>query len=231
MVDSASTPPCRELVEEYASSIPGLTYLREDAPGLARARNRGREAARGDIVAFVDDDAAPTSPTGRAGSSSPSPTRASVASEARVIAFFPDCERPRWLSDRLLQFAGITRFETAREARSSAEWPFGANIAFRREALESRGRLPGAPRPERHFTAVGRGVGGDRGRARRRLANRPPPGRGRGPRRTRLALHLAVLLAATLVGRRDARPHAGRSRTDAGPPAGGGSAQTLPLRR
>ncbi len=42
VVDSASTPPCRGLVEEYASSIPGLTYLREDAPGLARARNRGR---------------------------------------------------------------------------------------------------------------------------------------------------------------------------------------------
>ena len=41
-----------------------------------------------------------------------------------------------------LQFAGITRFETAREARSSAEWPFGANIAFRREALEAAGGFP-----------------------------------------------------------------------------------------
>ena len=48
--------------------------------------------------------------------------------------------RPRWLSERLLQLAGITRFgETPREPRSSAEWPFGANMAFRREALADAG--------------------------------------------------------------------------------------------
>jgi glycosyltransferase involved in cell wall biosynthesis len=34
-------------------------YLREDEPGASRARNRGAEVARGDIVAFTDDDAAP----------------------------------------------------------------------------------------------------------------------------------------------------------------------------
>jgi GT2 family glycosyltransferase len=60
--------------------------------------------------------------------------------------------RPRWLSERLLQLAGITRFgDRAREPRSSAEWPFGANMAFRREALEdvgvfttTLGRRPGS---------------------------------------------------------------------------------------
>ncbi len=141
VVDSASTPPCRELVEEYASSIPGLTYLREDAPGLARARNRGREAARGDIVAFVDDDAAPHPHWAlRIVEPFADPSIGCVGGSCH--AFFPDCERPRWLSDRLLQFAGITRFETAREARSSAEWPFGANIAFRREALEAVDGFP-----------------------------------------------------------------------------------------
>ena len=48
--------------------------------------------------------------------------------------------RPGWLSERLLQFAGITRIgSSAREARTSAEYPFGANICFRRDALVQAG--------------------------------------------------------------------------------------------
>jgi GT2 family glycosyltransferase len=57
---------------------------------------------------------------------------------ACVPAF--DVTRPRWLSERLLQLAGITRFgDVAREPRGSGEWPFGANMAFRRVALERAG--------------------------------------------------------------------------------------------
>ena len=57
---------------------------------------------------------------------------------ACAAAFEPEAERPQWLSDRLLQFAGITRFgDVARPARSSTEWPFGANMAFRASALGS----------------------------------------------------------------------------------------------
>ena len=140
VVDSASQPPCSELVERYAARLPSLRYLREETPGLSRARNRGVEAGSGDIVAFLDDDAAPR----------PDCTRriaAPFAADATIgcvggacHAFFGDCRRPRWLSERLLQFAGVTRFgPPAREARSSAEWPFGANLAFRREALAEVG--------------------------------------------------------------------------------------------
>ena len=92
-------------------------------------------------MAFVDDDAAPHYHWARRiVEPFADPSIGCVGGSCH--AFFPDCERPRWLSDRLLQFAGITQFETAREARSSAEWPFGANIAFRREALEAAGGFP-----------------------------------------------------------------------------------------
>ncbi|HSI97274.1 MAG TPA: glycosyltransferase family 2 protein [Gaiellaceae bacterium] len=137
VVDSGSQPSCRALVEGHAREFPLLRYVREDEPGLSRARNRGIAEASAGIVAFVDDDAVPRADwAGRVVSAFDADDRIGCVGGACVPVF--DGERPRWLSDRLLQFTGITRFgPRAREARSSAEWPFGANIAFRREALPS----------------------------------------------------------------------------------------------
>jgi glucosyl-dolichyl phosphate glucuronosyltransferase len=138
VVDSASHPPCAPIVARFARRIPLLRYCYESAPGLSRARNRGLRETSCDLVAFIDDDAAVTPDWAR-----------------RLAAPFSDCEvacaggtcrprfeapRPRWLSERLLQFAGITRIgPAAREARSSAEYPFGANICFRRGAIDTIG--------------------------------------------------------------------------------------------
>jgi glycosyltransferase involved in cell wall biosynthesis len=138
VVDSASDPPCEELVAGYEGRLPGLVYVYEPKPGLSRARNRGLALTRAPVVAFVDDDAAPRADWSReiVAPFASDPSIGCVGG-ACVPAFEDGALRPAWLSDRLLQFAGITRFgEEPRVARSSAEWPFGANIAFRVSALE-----------------------------------------------------------------------------------------------
>jgi glucosyl-dolichyl phosphate glucuronosyltransferase len=143
VVDSASRPPCEDLVARYARSVPNLTYVREEEPGLSRARNCGVAHATGRIVAFLDDDAAPRPDWGRRIVAAFDDPSIGCAGGACHAVFEDAARRPRWLSDRLLQFAGITRFGSeAREARSSAEWPFGANIAFRAEALRTRKPFP-----------------------------------------------------------------------------------------
>ncbi len=134
VVDSASAPSVRPVVERFADRIARLRYVYEREPGLSRARNRGVAVATGELVAFVDDDAAPAPDWARRiAAPFADPGIACVGGSCRP-AF--EAERPRWLSDRLLQFAGITRFAgAARAARSSAEYPFGANVCFRRTSL------------------------------------------------------------------------------------------------
>lgn len=56
MIDNCpSTDATRQIVNEF----PLVRYVREPVPGLDVARNRALTEARGDIVAFSDDDAAP----------------------------------------------------------------------------------------------------------------------------------------------------------------------------
>jgi GT2 family glycosyltransferase len=135
VVDSGPTIPCEALVRRV---LPAARYVVEPEPGLSRARNRGLAAAACELVAFVDDDTAPA------------PDWA-----GRIVAPFDDTAigcvggtctpafespRPEWLSDRLLQYAGITHFGPhARPAANSSEYPFGANVAFRRSAVTDAG--------------------------------------------------------------------------------------------
>lgn len=58
VVDNAPVDDALELViaERYADR-PEVRYLVEPLPGTSRARNAGSAVARGDLVAFIDDDA------------------------------------------------------------------------------------------------------------------------------------------------------------------------------
>ena len=62
VVDDGRSDATREQVEQRAQRAlggPMLRYLRPDGRGPAAARNRGWRAARGDIIAFTDDDTVP----------------------------------------------------------------------------------------------------------------------------------------------------------------------------
>ncbi len=57
LVDNApATNATCELVESDFAGLKNLRYVREDRPGLSAARNRGLAEARGEIIAYTDDD-------------------------------------------------------------------------------------------------------------------------------------------------------------------------------
>ena len=140
VVDSASDPPCAKVVESSAASLARLKYVYEPSPGLSRARNAGLRAATTELVAFVDDDAVVAADWGRLIVTPFTDETVACVGGSCVPAFA--AARPGWLSDRLLQYAGITRFRTAGEARDTRDYPFGANVAFRREPLLRVGGFP-----------------------------------------------------------------------------------------
>jgi GT2 family glycosyltransferase len=57
LVDNApTTPATAQIVRQRFGHVPHLRYVREDRPGLSNARNLGIQEARGEILAFTDDD-------------------------------------------------------------------------------------------------------------------------------------------------------------------------------
>lgn len=52
VIDNAST----DGTARVAASFPGVRVVREDKKGLTKARERGRQEARGDILAYIDAD-------------------------------------------------------------------------------------------------------------------------------------------------------------------------------
>lgn len=57
IVDNApSTNATADLIKQTYGDIEKLRYIREDNPGLSRGLNRGVMEARGEILAFTDDD-------------------------------------------------------------------------------------------------------------------------------------------------------------------------------
>lgn len=57
VIDDAADEATRELVEETArSAVPDIRYFAQPNSGVATARNRGAQLARGDVLIFLDDD-------------------------------------------------------------------------------------------------------------------------------------------------------------------------------
>jgi glycosyltransferase involved in cell wall biosynthesis len=59
LVDNASTDSTREVVEDFLDCLPNLRAVYEQRRSLGAARQRGWREARGELIAFTDDDCYP----------------------------------------------------------------------------------------------------------------------------------------------------------------------------
>ncbi|MEM3434253.1 MAG: glycosyltransferase [Candidatus Methanomethyliaceae archaeon] len=131
VVNNNSTDETPEIVHRWMSSI-DINLVDESSQGLSYARNRGIREAKGEIIAFIDDDVVVI------------PNWASSILEIFQQLPEVDCltgpvepdweqgEAPRWMNDELLFSVGVGNYGDKPKFLVGKEYPIGANMAFRR---------------------------------------------------------------------------------------------------
>lgn len=139
IVDNLSSPANQqELIRYRALHTDLVHYVREESLGLSIARNCGIRHSKGDIIAFLDDDA--VAPEywlkNLVKAFDHAPDVFAVGSKVVPIFVTPP---PPWLTKRLGLY--ISNFDKGNQILTLHynEYPRGTNMAFRREAFERCG--------------------------------------------------------------------------------------------
>lgn len=139
VVDNNSSDHTREVVEDFCKRYPGhVRYLFERQPGKSHALSAGIRDARGDVLAFTDDDVT-FEPTWLHNLTSPLRNGKYAGVGGRILLQYPNSP-PAWLPhegpDERLPFPS---FDFGPEARELTEPLFGASMAFRKEVFDKYG--------------------------------------------------------------------------------------------
>ncbi|HWY60245.1 MAG TPA: glycosyltransferase [Terriglobales bacterium] len=136
VVDNNSADQTRNVVEDFCRRYPGrFRYLFEPQPGKSHALNSGILAARGDVLAFMDDDVI-VEPMWLQNLTVPLHNGQWAGVGGRISPQWT-CSPPPWIPFKERYGLGpLVMFDLGPEAGPLAEPPFGTNMAFRRTIFE-----------------------------------------------------------------------------------------------
>ena len=139
VVDNNSSDQTREVVEDFCGRYPGhFRYLFEPQQGLSHARNAGIREARGDIIAFMDDDVT-VEPAWLQNLTAALHSGQWAGAGGRILPVWT-CSPARWLPlGEPYGLAPLVLFDLGPESAQLSESPFGANMAFRKAMFEKYG--------------------------------------------------------------------------------------------
>jgi glycosyltransferase involved in cell wall biosynthesis len=139
VVDNNSTDRTREVVHDFSRKWPGrFRHVLEERQGLSFARNTGIRESQGDVLAFTDDDVT-MEPDWLWHLTSNLHSREWAGSGGRIIPVWAK-PLPSWLStDDLHTLGPFVAFDAGTEGGALNRPPYGANMAFRREAFQKYG--------------------------------------------------------------------------------------------
>ena len=140
VVDNNSRDDTARVVAEFeARRLVPLRGVVEPVQGLSHARNAGIRAARGDVIAFMDDDAAAASEW-LVALIECFETFGCLGVGGRILPLW-DCPTPWWMArgGAYPLLAVLGEFDHGGEPKRLRIAPFGGNMAFRRAAFEKYG--------------------------------------------------------------------------------------------
>ena len=139
VVDNNSRDQTRDVVEDFCVRYPGrFRYLLEPHQGKSYALNTGIREARGDVLAFVDDDVTVES-TWLQNLTAALCSGEWAGAGGRILPQWP-CAPPSWLPEKeWYGMAPLVMFDRGPEAGPLTDPPFGTNMAFHRRVFEKYG--------------------------------------------------------------------------------------------
>lgn len=140
VVDNNSSDATPEIVRRMAlNSSVTIRYIFEEKQGLAYARNIGIREARGEVVAFVDDDI-DADKSWLSSIITAFEDENVVATGGPIRPLWP-IKKPDWLTERWQGFYTINEFVAASKTGeyTPPTYPWGANMAFSKDIFTAVG--------------------------------------------------------------------------------------------
>lgn len=139
VVDNNSSDQTREVVESYRRQYPGrFQYLLESQQGKSHALNAGIAKAKGDVLAFIDDDVT-VEPMWLQNLTAPLQNGEWSGSGGRIFPKWT-CAPPNWLQAEGWTVTGpLAPFDRGSVRFALAESPVGTNMAFQKSAFKKYG--------------------------------------------------------------------------------------------
>lgn len=139
VVDNNSTDKTQEVANSFIKKYPNFRYVKEPEQGLSHARNRGVKEARGEIVAFIDDDAiAEKNWLSAILFAFEDPSISCIGGRIELLWL---AERPDWLTDDFAAYLGLFDRGERRKTLTFPDCPRGGNMAYRKIIFDRIGNF------------------------------------------------------------------------------------------
>ncbi|MFC1867055.1 glycosyltransferase family 2 protein [Thermodesulfobacteriota bacterium] len=139
IVDNGSTDHTRSVVEGLQqNSVAHLLYVSEAKQGLSIARNKGILLSKGEVIAFLDDDAIAHKEWLANITETFSATKRVDAMGGPIEPYGP-LRLPSWFPGRLASHLSIVDYGKEPIFLKYPHYPFGTNMAFRRSVFKKVG--------------------------------------------------------------------------------------------
>jgi glycosyltransferase involved in cell wall biosynthesis len=139
IIDNHSTDKTKQVVTEEFAGVSNLRYIYEPRLGLSQARNTGWKEAKGEYVAYLDDDAIADSfwlENILKAFKTVTPQPGGIGGKITLIW---EAAQPDWLPPQFLPYLGALDWSNVPRILEDHQYIGGGNMAFPRFLLETVG--------------------------------------------------------------------------------------------